>query len=408
VTEPRRTRLFSRESLLIFGGLIAVGLAVRVAFAFATRGIPYDIDSLDVTARALHGGGQGVYDGVRWPYPGGFLPILAIVEWLRNHTSLPFYGLVKLPSILADLGIAWLVAVALRWGGASERRALIGAALVALGPSFIAISGYHGQIDDVAVLPALAGVIVWTRGGERRALWAGLLIGLGVAVKQPVCFAALALMPSAASWRERGVVIAGTVAVPVLSVLPFLITSADDVVRLMRQNNGVPGFGGLSVFVQPELTKHWAVLHGTLPRPNSATLQLVDAQRTIVALGAVAAAGLAWWKRLPPLKAASLIYLTIFVVNPNWGYEYLIWGLPFFIAAGYVEGVALFQAAVLPATLWLYWRPGFLLDGWTYIVAVQVVWFALVATLAYVVARLIRSRSDSGSRSRTRLAGTPA
>lgn len=374
----------------MLAGLLAVGLLIRVVFAFATYGVPYDIQSLDITARALHPGGVSVYGPMRWPYPGGFFPLLAIVDWLRNHTGLPFHGLVQLPSILADLTVAWLVMLALRWRGASERRSLVGAALVALGPSFIAISGYHGQIDDVAVLPALAGVLVWTRGSERRALWAGLLIGLGVAVKQPVGFAVLALLPSARSWRERGTVLAVAAAVPLVSVLPFLLTDAHDVVRALRANSGVPGFGGLSTLVPPDVTRYWALLNNPVPRPSAATMHLLHAQRTIVVVGVLAATALAWWRRLPPLKAACLIYLTVFVVNPNWAYEYLIWGLPFFIAAGLVEGTAIFQLAVLPATLWLYWRPGLDPGGWAYIIAVEAVWFGLVATLAYVTFRLVK------------------
>jgi hypothetical protein len=215
-------------------------------------------------------------------------------------------------------------------------------------------------------------------------------------------FVALALMPTARSWVERVTVLAGTAVVPILSLVPFLLETPDGVIDRMGQNSGVPGFGGLSAFVQPSLTQYWATLQGQLPEATEATLQLVDAQRFIVAAGVLAATALAWRNRLPALRAASLIYLTLFVVNPNFGYEYLIWGLPFVIAAGYLAEVALFQVAILPATLWLYWRPGLALDGWAYFVMVQAVWLALVVVLVVVVRRLLAQRS------RTRLAGTPA
>jgi hypothetical protein len=164
----------------------------------------------------------------------------------------------------------------------------------------------------------------------------------------------------------------------------------------------VPGFGGLSAFVQPDLTRYWATLNGQLPTPSRATLDLTDAQRTIVLLGVLAAAGIAWRYRLRALQAASLIYLTIFVVNPNFGFPYLIWGLPFFIAAGYLEAVAAFQLVALPTLLWFYWRPGLLADGWPYFAMVQVLWLGLVVALALALRGLLRQRSL------TRRAGTPA
>jgi hypothetical protein len=388
-----RSRVFaslSERGLMIFGALLVIGFVVRVAFAFGTYGVVYDMDSLRITAHALGPGGPGVYEGVRWPYPGGFLPLLAFAKWFSGAAGLDFDGVVQLPSILADLGIAWLVLIALRWQGASENRALAGAALVALGPSFIAISGYHGQVDSVAALPALAAAMVWIRKVPRRALYSGLLVGLAASVKQPLVFTALALMPTSHSWRERGTVLAGAVTIPVVSLLPFLITSWHDTIDRMQQNSGVPGFGGLSAFVQPSLARYWGRFEGPRPEIDSAILRLVDAQRMIVAVVAVAAMLLLWRRHVPALHAAAFIWLAALVANPNFAFQYLIWGLPFFLAAGYLERTALLQAAILPATLWLYWRPGLTADGWTYLIAIQVVWVGMAAVLASETVKLRR------------------
>ena len=386
--------LLSRRATLILVGLLAAGFAVRVVLAWTTYGQAYDMQSLEIIANALEPGGIGAYDTDRWPYPGGFLPLLWAANRATDDLGLRFDGVVQLPAILADLGIACLVTVALRRSGVDERRALFGAALVALGPSFILISGYHGQIDSVAALPALAAVVLWLHGGERRAVWAGLLIGLAAATKQPLAFTVLALMPSARSWRERGVLVAGVAIVPVISVLPWLLGSPDEVIRAMRQNSGVPGFGGLSALVQPDLTRYWAVLDGPAPDPSGGTLALVDIQRFLVAGAALAAAALCWWRRLRPLEAASLIWLAVFVANPNFAYQYLIWGLPFFIAAGFLARAAVLQLLVLPPALWLYWRPGLDPGGWPYLVTIQIAWLALAAVLASESVRLIRNDPD--------------
>jgi hypothetical protein len=109
----------------------------------------------------------------------------------------------------------------------------------------------------------------------------------------------------------------------------------------------------------------------------------------------VVAAALLWRRRVPALHAASFIWLVVFVVNPNFSYQYLIWGLPFFIAAGYLEAVAVFQVAIVPAMLWLYWRPGLDPGGWAYFVSIQLVWAGLIAALVVGIRKLMRGELPS-------------
>ena len=381
--------LLSRRATLILGGMLAAGFVLRVVVAWKTYGQVYDIHSLAIIANALDPGGIGAYDTNRWPYPGGFLPFLWLANRATDDLGLRFDGVVQLPAIVADMAIAAIVAAWLRLRAFSERKALFGAALVALGPSFFIVSGYHGQIDAVAALPAFVGVLLWTRGGQRRALYAGLLIGLGAAVKQPLAFAVLALLPTADSWRERWVLLGATILVPVVSVAPWLVSDTHDVIRAMRQNSGVPGFGGLSAFVQPDLTRSWSTVVGSVPA-SGATLDLVDAQRTIVAAGAIAAGALLWVRRVPAVEGAAFVFLTIYVINPNFGFTYLLWGAPYLIACGYLLEVALFELVSLLAMAWLYWRPGLNPDGWSYLITVQLLWLSLVLAFVCAAVRIAR------------------
>ena len=370
--------------------LILVGTVARVVYAFATVGVAYDIESLTRVAMDLRGESPGsLYASERWPYPGGFFPIVAVCDLVSRGTGLPFHGVIQLPSIAADAALAALVHWTLRWRGASERAALAGAALVALGPSFAVISGYHGQIDAVAILPALVGVLVWIARVPRRALWAGLLIGLAAAVKQPPLFMVLALLPSALDHRERLVLAATAVAVPVVSVLPFLLAAPAVTLDGLTANRGVAGFGGWSAFVQPDLTRYWYTLEPGVVLSDAMRF-VIDAQNMIVGVAVLAAGALAYRRRLEPLGAATLIWLTVFVANPNFAYQYLIWGLPFFLAAGHVRGVAALQAAFLPATVLIYSRP---IDdsGWIYFAAVQLAWLGLVVVTARAWRNVLRA-----------------
>ena len=223
--------------------LIAVGLAIRVALAFAFRGTGHLLIEEIAAGRVRDWDWHAVYEGgFPWTYPPVFLGWLAGASWLADVSGLSFHGLAKLGPTLADVGLAMVVYSYLGWRGAAERLRLIGAALVMLGPSFFAISGYHGQIDSVAILPAATSLVVWERSAStHRALWAGLLIGLGAAVKTVPLLLVLPLLGSARSWREAAELAGGAFAVLLLTIGPLWV-SGIDLSRVVGYT-GIPGCG---------------------------------------------------------------------------------------------------------------------------------------------------------------------
>lgn len=378
-----------RRGPAVLVGLIVAGTIGRIVWAFAAEGVAYDIESLQMVADGMQGDPLAVYGSERWPYPGAFLPVAALADLVADALGLPFHGVVQLPAILADGVIAWVVWRALLPRG--ERLAVAGAALVALSPIFVLVSGYHGQIDSVAVLPALLGVLVWVRGVPNRALWAGLLIGLGAAVKQPPIFMVLALLPTAVGVREGLRLAAAAVAVPLASILPFLVAEPTLTVEGVTANRGVPGFGGLSAFFQPELTRYWATLEQGVG-PNGAVEFLTDAQNWIVGAAVLGTGLLLIRRRVEPFTAASVIWLVVYATNPNFAFQYLVWGLPFFILTGHLRRVAILTAVATPPALLLYLHPDLGDDGWVYWILVQALWLGLVAAALRVAARSINLR----------------
>ena len=76
---------------------------------------------------------------------------------------------------------------------------------------------------------------------------------------------------------------------------------------------------------------------------------LTGVQQLLV-FGAVAAVGLLLWiRRIEPVRGAALIWLAIFVANPNFAWHYLIWGLPFFLMSGFVRETLIFSLLAVPA-----------------------------------------------------------
>lgn len=332
------------ERAIVFG-LLAVGVLLRLVVAFATYGDRYDMGSHHIVEAALRHDPLDVYATLRWPYPPGFFGELLLSGAAARLTGLPFHGLVQVWSIAADALLALLVGDVLRRRGAAAPTRLVAIGAVALGPLFALVSGYHGQIDSAAILPAAAAVWWWERDGRRRGLVSGLLVGLGAATKTVPGVVALALLPTARTRRERIAVLAGAVGVPALLLVPFLLADAKTVLELLGRYRGVPGQGGISLLVQPELAV--ALLDGDRSVRYSAASRALQDLAPLFGLLGLAAIGAVFAglvrKRVRAPEGALLLLLAGLATGPNLFYQYTVWVLPFALMAGFVRPALLLQ-----------------------------------------------------------------
>jgi hypothetical protein len=319
-----------------------------------------------------------------WPYPPGYFPWVLASHGLDSAGILSFRAAIVLPAIAADAALAWLVQAGLGRAGAAERARLGGAALVALGPAFALISGYHGQIDALAILPAVVALLVWERGGPRRALVAGLLIGAGASIKTAPGLMLLALLPTVVSRREAATLVGAAVALPLAALAPFLVADGAGVVRALGYG-GIPGQGGLTMLADPGLTRYW-VHNEPGVGPNGVVAFLSDHGTVFTAAALLAAGAFAMRRRMEPRHAAVLLWLTFYVLGTGFAFQYAIWGLPFLILAGRLRWAAALQAGLLVPMLVYYLGP-FKADALLplYYVLMAGVWAGLAAALAATV-----------------------
>jgi Gpi18-like mannosyltransferase len=139
--------------------MFAVAFAIRIAIA-PHIGFFYDLAYFRTwSAELARIGPRHFYSTDRIAdYPPGYLYLL----WLVGKvTASPGYLAVKLPPILADLGIAWVAgtfAARLAPRATTERfpvRALVAAAVL-FNPAVIALSAVWGQVDSVPAFFVLA------------------------------------------------------------------------------------------------------------------------------------------------------------------------------------------------------------------------------------------------------------
>lgn len=122
---------------------------------------------------------------------------------------------------------------------------------------------------------------------------------------------------------------------------------------------------------------------------------------TPFAVGALLVTGaVLLWRRVEPLPASVLMWLTVYAFGINFGITYLIWGMPFFLLAGYLRAVLLIQAALVIPLALLYIRIGRDLPlHWVYTPILLALWIGLVAW--FVVAIRPRGSPGRGLRSRS-------
>jgi hypothetical protein len=155
--------------------VLAAALAFRliIAKAYPGTGLQFDLDSFRGWAGDLATNGlRGFYERPGFhDYTPGYLYVLYLVG-LVGQASGGIGDLIKLPAILADVAIGWLVWSMAIELGAKRGVALLAAAIAVANPVSWFDSVVWGQVDSFGVVFLLLGVReLWRDRPERSALW---------------------------------------------------------------------------------------------------------------------------------------------------------------------------------------------------------------------------------------------
>ena len=147
--------------------LFTVGVLIRLVLARYSEGLAFDLGLFrQWSDRLVERGPSQFYEpGYFADYPPGYLYVLFVLgkisRLLRGEP--PSVGVLKLPAIVADLGVAVL---AMLLAARITPKGLIGripvsvaaAAAILLNPGLILVSAVWGQVDSVLALLVLAGI----------------------------------------------------------------------------------------------------------------------------------------------------------------------------------------------------------------------------------------------------------
>ena len=177
---PDRGSAAPRRSFEAAGALVAIlilGLAFRLIIAYVLlpgSGFGADRSTFQAWAGDLAANGPfGFYDrGFFTDYTPGYLYVLWLVGIVGNALG-GIGDLIKLPAIVADVAVAWLVHSFVRELGGTRRAARIGAILFLVNPVTWFDSAIWAQVDSFGVVFLLLSLRdLWRRRPERASFFA--------------------------------------------------------------------------------------------------------------------------------------------------------------------------------------------------------------------------------------------
>jgi len=184
------SQLQNRRALLV---LFALGLVIRLILARHSEGLAFDVGLFrEWSDRLVQRGPARFYEtGYFADYPPGYLYVLFVLGKLSVllRGEPPSVGVLKLPAIIADLGVALFAGLL---AARLTRRTLTGwttppvaaAAAILLNPGLILVSAVWGQVDSVLALLVLAGIYALAGPpGLMRELFGVALFAIAIATK---------------------------------------------------------------------------------------------------------------------------------------------------------------------------------------------------------------------------------
>jgi hypothetical protein len=155
--------------------LLVLGLAFRLIIAYVLPNSGFGVDIQDFQFWAENLAREGLNGFYERPFLHDYTPGYLYVLWVVGQVGQLLGGgvgdLIKIPAILADVGLGWLVWSMARELGASARVAWIGAFLVIVNPVSWIDSTLWGQVDSVGTLVMLLALReLWRDRAERSAV----------------------------------------------------------------------------------------------------------------------------------------------------------------------------------------------------------------------------------------------
>lgn len=354
----------SRRDNLILAAAILFAAGLKLILIFSTFGTndvlfkeAYAAKIRDAGGIALYREGADLLENGR-PYhrehmflPPFMVTWLASVDALARATGVPIGIWVRVFDLIAD-SLTTLLVTALILPLFAGRIALWAGVALALAPTSLLISGFHGNIEPMVICFVIIAIYAYERWGA--AMLSGAALGMALNMKiWPVVFTATFLL-WARTKAERLRFAAAAAAVVFAGSLPYVL---QDPVTIAKRVLGYKSFYG-----------NWGIsrillsLEVTDPVGRAANATYLNSGPYIALLAAVALSFVLSSRRPRPslFVACGAIALAFLCLLPAFGVQYLIWITPWVVVVRPALRAFFFAASgAFLCAVYTYWAGGF-------------------------------------------------
>jgi len=283
-------------------------------------------------------------------HPPSMLHILSGLLWMSDHTHLPFHFWIRFPGILADAGSLFLVCRILA-SRIQERSVFIAVLLIAIAPTHILISGFHGNTDPIMIFFVMAAV--WLAGYRDKPAAGGVAYGAALCIKVAPIILVPVLFLSLDGIRKRVAFFLATASVVAFAWSPYIFQEPAAVIHQVFGYKSSYGLWGFSWLFR-DLANAWPAsqwINNGFSRFGS-----------VVVVAAILVLSV-WMNRLarkPSLYTqVGMVFLLFFTATSGFAVQYLAWLTPWVAELGALP-VALFivTGSVFLLVVYNYWNLG--------------------------------------------------
>lgn len=297
--------------LRVFVSVALAGVALRLLVS--CLGHNFDLDSWNIAAN-LMSAGKSVYASTsRYNYAPAGLVLIALAKWLALVLGSPsvqtFHFLFALFLSVADVIIGLFLL---------RRAGLSAACFYLLNPVSILITGFHSQIDNLALAAGFASWLLLDKDKPARDYASAVLLGLSLAIKHILVFFPLWLLLAGHKRSLRTRVLYATIAysIPIVMLAGYALIHPGSLPGIQANVINYRGWGfyGTGILPMMGLAIQTTFRGATLPPFASPTL--------FFAMGMLLVGSLVVWKRPGASFYVYLVALTLF--TPTITDQYLI------------------------------------------------------------------------------------
>jgi hypothetical protein len=220
---------------------IGVGVGVRLYLAYAFRG-NFDQLSYEIVADIMNRGGNVYAETSRYNYTPLWAYILSFLNHIASSSHLQFHFVVRSFLTIVDILIAVFIGLICSRLGFSDTR--IGFSLYLLNPVALLLTGFHGQFENLAMLPLLIATYIYLRQpANPHWKWIWLLGTLSLLIKHITVFGVWMLFYYSMTKRKAVVMLFVSVLIFIATFLPSLPEGGSGIVRNVFMYQAVTSWG---------------------------------------------------------------------------------------------------------------------------------------------------------------------